>query len=100
MDPALFKSYPGYASLSDVVRTFKDGRSIIKTPQVLREVKAHLGCERLLGAELEDDGKLGTRGTHWEQRVFEVRAVCVLCVLSCAFVSTGGGAAGCAPRAS
>ena len=37
-----------------------------------REVRNHFGCHTLTGAELEDQGVLGTRLTHWEKRVFEV----------------------------
>lgn len=73
MDPALFESYPGYAATSDVLRTDEDGRTTIRTPQVAHKARAHLGCDGLAGAELEDDGVEGTAGSHWEQRIFEVR---------------------------
>lgn len=38
------------------------------------EVRRHFGCDLLEGAELEDQGILGTALTHWEKRVFEVKA--------------------------
>ena len=36
------------------------------------EVRAHFNCSTLEGAELEDQGVVGTALTHWEKRVFEV----------------------------
>jgi leishmanolysin-like peptidase len=39
------------------------------------ETWKHFGCESLEGAELEDQGEIGTRFTHWEKRVFENEAM-------------------------
>ena len=36
------------------------------------EVRKHFACPTLEGAELENQGTLGTALTHWEKRVFEV----------------------------
>ena len=36
------------------------------------EVRKHFNCSTLEGAELEDQGVVGTALTHWEKRVFEV----------------------------
>ena len=36
------------------------------------EVRRHFNCSTLEGAELEDQGEIGTKLTHWEKRVFEV----------------------------
>lgn len=36
------------------------------------EARRHFNCSTLEGAELEDQGILGTTLTHWEKRVFEV----------------------------
>ncbi len=35
-------------------------------------MREHYTCDELEGAELEDQGDLGTMLTHWEKRVFEV----------------------------
>lgn len=73
MDPDMFNNYRNYEfGYSDVIQLFDDGRTIIKTPNVLQSVKEHFNCSRMLGAELEDDGGRGSRGSHWEQRIFEV----------------------------
>lgn len=45
------------------------------TPKVLAEVRKHFNCSTLEGAELEDQGDIGTRLTHWEKRVFENEAM-------------------------
>lgn len=42
------------------------------TPRVVEEVRKHFDCDRLEGAELEDQGGEGTALTHWEKRIFEV----------------------------
>jgi len=47
---------------------------VVVTPRVREEVRRHYGCESLSGAELEDQGEEGTALTHWEKRLFEVRA--------------------------
>ncbi|KAL4229393.1 hypothetical protein ACF0H5_012432 [Mactra antiquata] len=54
------------------------GQTIVKTinmmitPNVVREVRNHFGCNTLEGGELEDQGGInGTALTHWEKRVFE-----------------------------
>jgi len=49
------------------------------TPRVMREARAHFGCDTLEGAELENQGEMGTRTTHWEKRLFEVRTHCTPC---------------------
>lgn len=74
MDPDMFNNYQGYDNgYADVIEQFDDGRTIVKTPNVLKTVQDFFNCSRMLGAELEDDGGRGSRGSHWEQRVFEVR---------------------------
>lgn len=42
------------------------------TPRVAKEVREHFSCQKLEGAELEDQGGEGTALTHWEKRVLEV----------------------------
>ncbi|ELU01743.1 hypothetical protein CAPTEDRAFT_106683, partial [Capitella teleta] len=44
---------------------------MVVTPRVKEEVRLHFGCDDLEGAELEDQGIIGTALTHWEKRVFE-----------------------------
>jgi hypothetical protein len=74
MDPDMFLNYQGYADqYVDVLQRFDDGRQIVKTPNVVKTVQEFFNCSRMLGAELEDDGGSGSRGSHWEQRIFEVR---------------------------
>lgn len=43
------------------------------TPRVTEEARRHFNCDRLEGAELEDQGGEGTALTHWEKRIMEVR---------------------------
>uniref|UniRef100_A0A8W7PTP8 Leishmanolysin-like peptidase n=1 Tax=Anopheles coluzzii TaxID=1518534 RepID=A0A8W7PTP8_ANOCL len=45
------------------------------TPRVVREVRDHFACQKLEGAELEDQGGEGTALTHWEKRVLENEAM-------------------------
>lgn len=42
---------------------------IIITPKVIEAAKKHFGCNSLEGVELEDQGGVGTAGSHWEQRI-------------------------------
>lgn len=46
------------------------------TPRVAKEVREHFNCQKLEGAELEDQGGEGTALTHWEKRVLEVGIYC------------------------
>lgn len=59
------------------IGTKRINRSItmLITPKVLHEVRNHFNCSTLEGAELEDQGDIGTRLTHWEKRVFENEAM-------------------------
>lgn len=45
------------------------------TPRVVEEVRQHFNCDKLEGAELEDQGGEGTALTHWEKRIFENEAM-------------------------
>jgi len=45
------------------------------TPRVIAEVRAHFNCNKLEGAELEDQGGEGTALTHWEKRILENEAM-------------------------
>ncbi|KAK2165783.1 hypothetical protein LSH36_45g05007 [Paralvinella palmiformis] len=45
--------------------------SMLVTPKVVEHVREHFACPALEGAELEDQGVIGTAITHWEKRVFE-----------------------------
>ena len=48
---------------------------VVVTPRVREEVRKHFGCNKLSGAELEDQGEEGTALTHWEKRLFENEAM-------------------------
>ena len=49
--------------------------SLMVTPKVVEEVRRHFDCEKLEGAELEDQGGDGTALTHWEKRIFQNEAM-------------------------
>lgn len=49
--------------------------NLIVTPRVVQEVRNHFNCPTLEGAELEDQGLMGTQLTHWEKRIFENEAM-------------------------
>ncbi|CAJ0588886.1 unnamed protein product [Cylicocyclus nassatus] len=48
---------------------------MIVTPKVRQEARNHFACPTLEGAEVENQGGSGTRGAHWEKRVFENEAM-------------------------
>ncbi|KAL3665087.1 hypothetical protein V7S43_009720 [Phytophthora oleae] len=41
------------------------------TPNVAAFVKAHFGCDSVVGAEIEQQDGTGCLGSHWEERIFE-----------------------------
>lgn len=45
---------------------------MLVTEKVVKEVRRHFNCNKLEGAELENQGSGGTSLTHWEKRLFEV----------------------------
>ncbi|PAV59330.1 hypothetical protein WR25_15669 [Diploscapter pachys] len=45
------------------------------TPRVREEARKHFGCDKLEGAELENQGGDGTSLTHFEKRLFENEAM-------------------------
>ena len=49
--------------------------TMIVTPAVVREARRHFGYDSLEGAELEAQGGPDTKGSHWEQRVFQNEAM-------------------------
>ena len=49
--------------------------NMLVTPRVKAEVRRHFACPSLEGAELENQGGVGTALTHWEKRVFENEAM-------------------------
>lgn len=94
MDATMFSSGQFYIdengvelSKEDVLAEYSEGgRAVtaVVTPSVVAAARAQLGCNSLRGAELEDDGGLGTAGSHWEQRVFEGAPLCaVFCHAAC-----------------
>ncbi|EYB82779.1 hypothetical protein Y032_0351g3240 [Ancylostoma ceylanicum] len=46
------------------------------TPKVREEARNFFKCPDLEGAEIENQGGVGTAGCHWEKRVFEVESTC------------------------
>ncbi|WKY09547.1 hypothetical protein Q1695_002144 [Nippostrongylus brasiliensis] len=48
---------------------------MIVTPRVREEARKYFDCDDLEGAELENQMGYGTRGAHWEKRVFENEAM-------------------------
>lgn len=48
---------------------------MIITPMVQSTVRSFFGCSSMEGAEVEDDLGTGSAGSHWEQRLFEVRLI-------------------------
>jgi leishmanolysin len=51
---------------SVITRRGKDV-TILKLPTVVSKARAAFGCSTLEGLELEDQGGVGTAGTHWEK---------------------------------
>jgi Leishmanolysin len=80
-DPQLFHLFPGYRSASDV--SSDSARLSVHTPQVLATAREHLACSTLASVPMEDDGPTGFSRSHWDQSLFEVRCLYVLCVASC-----------------
>ena len=44
-------------------------RTLIITPKVVAAAQKHFNCSTLIGVELQDLGKKGTRLTHWQARI-------------------------------
>eukprot|EP01062_Namystynia_karyoxenos_P031919 TRINITY_DN2361_c2_g1_i1.p1 TRINITY_DN2361_c2_g1~~TRINITY_DN2361_c2_g1_i1.p1 ORF type:complete len:727 (+),score=129.15 TRINITY_DN2361_c2_g1_i1:78-2183(+) len=42
----------------------------IVTPEVVRTLREYSGCYNLTGAEIENEGDAGSKGSHWEKRIF------------------------------
>eukprot|EP01132_Coremiostelium_polycephalum_P001922 gene1922-2357_t len=64
--PGLSKTLLKYSTVDgSPVNTVK-----IVSPKVVEWVRNHFGCNELDGAELEDQGGLGTYLSHWEKRIF------------------------------
>ncbi|GAQ86824.1 Leishmanolysin-like peptidase [Klebsormidium nitens] len=55
-----------------VVGTFQERGTTVRkivTPQVIAMGRAHFGCSKLNGVELENGGGPSTAGSHWEARI-------------------------------
>ena len=69
---ALFKYFKD--STGNAITVTKDKvinglkRTLIVTPKVVKEARAHFGCATLEGIELENQGGDATAGSHWEMR--------------------------------
>ncbi|KRZ74122.1 Leishmanolysin-like peptidase [Trichinella papuae] len=86
--PAIFNNkfgfyQPSEAVVKTVVRSDWLVRSgvvnhtvhLLVTPRVKLEVQRHFNCSQLEGAELENQGTVGTVFGHWEKRLFENEAM-------------------------
>lgn len=49
----------------------------VKTPNVVRVVRQHFGCQEMIGAEVEDSIE-GRPQAHWEERLFQARTLDLL----------------------
>eukprot|EP00756_Hemistasia_phaeocysticola_P039802 Hpha_TRINITY_DN16831_c1_g6::TRINITY_DN16831_c1_g6_i1::g.151771::m.151771 len=45
------------------------------TPEVLSKLREYSGCDTLNGGEIENEGGSGTKGSHWEKRLFQSEAM-------------------------
>ncbi|EFA77938.1 hypothetical protein PPL_08583 [Heterostelium album PN500] len=50
--------------------SYKVQRSFLATPNVLEIVRTHFDCDKMPGAELENNGGDGTRNSHWKATIF------------------------------
>lgn len=44
-------------------------RLALSTPKVMEMGRLHFGCDSIKGVELENDGGVGTMGSHWERTI-------------------------------
>jgi hypothetical protein len=44
-------------------------RTLIQTPKVLEVAAQHFGCSSIDGVEIENQGGVGSAGSHWEARI-------------------------------
>ena len=44
-------------------------RKLLTTPEVVKRAQNHFGCDNITGVELENQGGLGSVGSHWEARL-------------------------------
>lgn len=44
-------------------------RDLIISEKVVSQAKSHFNCSTIVGVELENQGEVGTSGSHWERRV-------------------------------
>ncbi len=45
--------------------------TLVILPKVVATVREYYGCASMEGMELEDEGGIGTAGSHWEKRLIE-----------------------------
>lgn len=48
---------------------------LIRSPQVLAQIRTFFACPTLSAAGVEDDGGEGSVGAYWEERIHEVRTL-------------------------
>jgi Leishmanolysin len=61
---ANYQKLPRSAIIANYMQGGRNTTSVI-TPRALAAAREQLGCGRLRGAELEEDGGQGTAGSHW-----------------------------------
>ena len=67
---SLFKYYPGGLNKTIAQQTIRGvKRNLIITPKVVEVAKKYFNCSNITGVELEDQGRYGTKNSHWEQRI-------------------------------
>ena len=59
--------HPFFFQNLDLIRT-RGSLSYISSPKILEQVRKHFGCDHLIGIALEDQGGVGSVGSHWESR--------------------------------
>lgn len=66
LNPDLF---PHFVSTTPT-QVISEGRTYIATPKVVSFVRNHLNCSNAPGALLEDEGGVGSAGSHFERSMF------------------------------
>ena len=51
-------------------------RYYLKSPNVIKVAKKYFNCSEIVGVELENDGSVGTVGSHWEARILLGEYMC------------------------
>jgi leishmanolysin len=52
--------------------------TLVSTPSVVAFVRNYTGCPTLEGAEVEDEGDVGSVGSHWERKLYRDELMCAV----------------------